>query len=297
MTSTKLIIPTYVDKKQIKTDGLNVVVMTITPEIAEFWLTSYNHSNRPLKAANVNFLAQQMESGQWIEMSGDTISFDKKSNLNNGQHRLSALVKSGKSFKFVVMVGVDDGAFKVMDTGKNRGGSDVLAIEGYKNSALLSAAIAFVINFEKGKFSDSAKAEKGKGSNKVSNTDISQFAKTHSTKITKDCELGISYYRSGDKLVRSSWLVGLLFVLSKTDRKLAEKFIFQLATGDRVEYGSSMYWLRHKLYNAKISDTKTIPSRTKLAFIIKTWNSIRLQKPIKKLSFSPSKGERFPKVA
>jgi hypothetical protein len=298
MTITNVMIPAYVDKKQIKGGGINVVSMPITPEIADFWLKNYNFSNRPLSPPNVAFLANQMTSGQWVENNGGTISFNSECQLNDGQHRLAAIIKSGKTFNFLIVIGVAEAAFKVMDTGKARTGSDALAIEGYKNSTIMSSGCVFLILWEQKTHltAEAAQFNRGKASKKISNTDICRFADKNKAKLISACSTALGYWRTGDRLVTATWLFALLYIFSQKDIKAAEKFIFRLATGADIEYGCSMYWLRQKLYNDKISDSSSIPKAVKLAYIIKVWNSERTNKPIRNLRFNPSKGEKIPTI-
>lgn len=296
MSTTKISIPSYVPKPKSESGTPYVVVMSITPEIADFWLKTYNRSNRPLNDSHVIFLTSQMERGQWVEMNGNTISFNNDLQLNDGQHRLAAIVKSGLSFNFVVMVGVSKEAFMVMDTGRKRSGGDVLSIEGYKKYSLLSAAASFVLNWDRGKFAAGAKKGGGKTKNSVTNTDILQFVKDNESIFLSQCDAAKKYYKTGDKLVTESWLAALLHILSRVDAKSAERFIFQLATGTDIKYRTGLYFLRNKLSQAKLSDSKAIPTKTKLAYIVKAWNSHRKGLENVKLRYHPSKGEKFPTI-
>jgi hypothetical protein len=292
MTITNVMIPAYVPKPKNESATPYVVVMKVTPEIAAFWLKTYNASNRPINRPHVLFLSSQMKNGQWIEMNGTTISFSPEQQINDGQHRLAAIVDSGISYNFVVMVGVSINAFKVMDTGRRRGAADVLAIEGYKNYAIVASAAAFIMNWERGKF---AKVSTG-GRKKVSNTDVSNFALENKSTLLPICSTAKKYYTTSDKLLGETIIAGLLFLLSKKDVKLAEAFVFKLATGANVEYGSGLYKLRSKLHSVKISDTVTMSRRSKLAFIVKVWNGMRKGKEVQNLVFRASNGEKFPKI-
>ena len=71
----------------------------IGPEKAIEYLTHNTKNYRRIKQAVVKRYAKSMQMGRW-EKNGEPIIFDEDGNLLDGQHRLSAVVKSGC---FVVM--------------------------------------------------------------------------------------------------------------------------------------------------------------------------------------------------
>ena len=68
----------------------------VTPHLASKWLQK-NSCNRPLSQNTVYRYADAILSGEW-KLNGDTIRFDSNGTLIDGQHRLHACVKAGKSF-------------------------------------------------------------------------------------------------------------------------------------------------------------------------------------------------------
>src|SRR5260370_32986795 len=100
-------------------------VFTITPPIAEGLLLDYNSGNRPKKPKAIARYAEDMAAQRW-SVTGDTIKFSKR--LRDGQNRLAACVRSGVPFRTYIVFGIDDDAFDRMDQGRNRSGSDILAI-------------------------------------------------------------------------------------------------------------------------------------------------------------------------
>ena len=84
--------------------------------------------------------ADDMAAQRW-SLTGDTIKFSNEKRLRDGQNRLAACVRAGAAFSTYIVFGIDDAAFDRMDQGRNRSGSDVLAIAGYSNTAALSGAV------------------------------------------------------------------------------------------------------------------------------------------------------------
>jgi hypothetical protein len=86
-----------------------------------------------------------MTNGEWV-FDGTPISFDKYGNLLNGQHRLSSVIKSGKSNIFKVATGFKPDV-STMDIGQTRTGADVLAIDGVENYKLVAKTANFIYKF------------------------------------------------------------------------------------------------------------------------------------------------------
>lgn len=85
--------------------GLEGTVEIISPKEAQAYLEN-NAKHRPIKDRKVAEYMAQMVDGRW-RLNGKTICFDKDGRLLNGQHRLSAVVRSGVSLTTVVIRGLD----------------------------------------------------------------------------------------------------------------------------------------------------------------------------------------------
>ncbi|MBC7472679.1 MAG: hypothetical protein H7263_00185 [Candidatus Sericytochromatia bacterium] len=116
----------------------DLAFITITPSVAQELLDKHNSKNRPLSSATIIKYTKDMNEGKWVE-GATCISFNKQKQLADGQHRLKAIIGSGKSPSFKVSFNEPDEAFHVIDTGKKRSPSDILAIEGYSNKSNLSS--------------------------------------------------------------------------------------------------------------------------------------------------------------
>tara|TARA_R110000765_G_scaffold292468_1_gene388042 strand:+ start:148 stop:1023 length:876 start_codon:yes stop_codon:yes gene_type:complete len=126
--------------KYISSPPENSRVVTFTPEVAAWVLETYNMFNRPKKPERIRTYAAAMSANEW-GITGATIVFSDKGRLRDGQNRMMACVRSGKSFTSHVVFGIDDDLFHVMDTGKPRGPDDILFIAGYQNTKSLAAAL------------------------------------------------------------------------------------------------------------------------------------------------------------
>lgn len=109
-----------------RTDRYNVV-MNITPEIAEDWLTNCNTHNRPLSDAHVDYLASEMKAGRW-RLTHQGIAFSSNRVLLDGQNRLWAVVLSGVTVPMMVAINEPPDVMEVIDTGKVRSVTHILTL-------------------------------------------------------------------------------------------------------------------------------------------------------------------------
>lgn len=119
----------------------------ITPEIAEKYLGK-NLVNRKLSDVTVYAYMQDMLNGSWDDTTGDTISFDEHGNLVNGQHRLTAVAKSGHAIDVWVCRGASSTG--IYDNNRKRSCSDQITILRpdfapiYRTSKYISIAKAII---------------------------------------------------------------------------------------------------------------------------------------------------------
>lgn len=100
--------------------GLSATVEDITPELAAKWLEN-NFGHRDIKPSRVEKFARQMDEGDW-QFNGKVIILSDTGMLMNGQHRLSAVVASGKTMRSIVIRGVKVENYQSRSTGNEEGG-------------------------------------------------------------------------------------------------------------------------------------------------------------------------------
>lgn len=102
-------------------------VMTVTPEIAKAMLAT-SPGNRRMRGWYVTLLAAAMRRGEW-RVTSQGIGFDTSGRLRDAHHRLSACIQSGVAFDSVVVYGLSDDAYEVIDTGMLRTYADRLGMD------------------------------------------------------------------------------------------------------------------------------------------------------------------------
>ena len=116
----------------------------VTPAKAAVWLDNLYGEQRSIRSGRVSQLVKDMNNGNF-RLSADCILFicDK---LANGQHRLKAVVESGKTQKFLVLRTNDKDLFTVTDSGSPRRASDSLL--GYSYASQIASISKWVIGYD-----------------------------------------------------------------------------------------------------------------------------------------------------
>ena len=85
-------------------------VHDITPEMAKTILTYRNKNNRKYRYNQLAKLSDAIEKGEW-KVTHQCIAFDKDGNLIDGQHRLAAILQTGKTLPILVCSNMDSRIF------------------------------------------------------------------------------------------------------------------------------------------------------------------------------------------
>lgn len=101
-------------------------LVKITPVLAEHYL-SKNTLNRNVSQRLVNKYAHDMESGSWM-LNHQGIAFYEDGSVADGQHRLLAVIQSGKTVSMMVTFGLKKPVATTIDGGRKRSLSDGIKI-------------------------------------------------------------------------------------------------------------------------------------------------------------------------
>lgn len=270
-------------------------VMLVTPEIAKNWLTG-NTMNRKMDDRTVNYYADQMKKGFWT-LSPDAITFSETHKLLNGQHRLRAVVISGKEIFMNVTFNMPEDCFKNIDRPKVRSNGDVLQMHGIKFSRMMSAGISkyhgLINNLSARNTSKNIYNAPTSANSKLSITDI---LNTYNSMPDVWDETALSadrYYSKFRHFGQSDYLAYIVY-LTKWKKHPQEKvndFFTQLSHGGTYIKNQSIQLLRDKLTENAISKTK-MTGLYRSTIISKTWNAFVTGREIQRFIFNPDKEQK-----
>lgn len=243
---------------------MNVTVETIGPALASSYLEK-NIANRPLRKQYVAHLSSLMRSGEFRQ-NGDPIRFNG-SVLIDGQHKLSAIVDSGKEFEFVVVRGLGSDAFSTIDKGLHRKTSDTLQLEGFTNCKTLASSLRLVIAYSKNsRATNLSRSESWTDAQAVrwlnENPMLSKYVSAFESNGVRKCIRGIA---------TGSMASALTFITSEGSGECQQDYWMSAFSGVGLQKDTGAFWLHHRLRSEAIEKRKS-PQWLKLYLAIKSWN-------------------------
>lgn len=257
--------------------GISVDIETITPKDAVNILERFNPENRKVSQDRINTYVRDIKSGNW-SFNGDVIRFDQNGMLIDGQHRLTAVAKSGVSIDFLVVRGIESITKVTIDTGKSRTGGDALSIEsgvGSNDSHVMNGALTHYELYRKnggiGSYS---------GSQRLVNREILESYDKNKQLITRSLEWMHNNVTLKGLLITKVEILFIHMVLSELNEREAGEFLKKILTGTGLEAGDTELHLRDILIERKMK-TRNMNKITGINTIFKCWNSVRRGNRIK----------------
>lgn len=244
-------------------DTVTSDLVDVTPAMAETWLGKMPR-NRHLSANDVAKHARAMVAGHW-KLNGESIKFDVGENIIDGQHRLHAVVSSGKTIQFLIVRGLETEVQDVIDTGRKRSAADALTLNGYPNSNNLAAAARLCIAFQLGDLRSAAQ----KTIQLYTHTEIREFVEANPD-LVEACSAGVNTSLP----VRPATASFARFTLRRIDFDQAESFFDDLANMRTTGQGDPRFTLLRRLSTAKQSNEK-MSVVAEAHYIFRTWNAMR----------------------
>lgn len=126
--------------------GVYAGIVDVTRPLAKEWLPD-EIVWRKRNNQNLQTLVAHLENNTW-NLDGNSIKFDAQANLIDGQHRLTAVVRTGIPMKTVVLMGnIEQHAN--LDTGLARGLADYLRQMQKLNSPLLGSLLRMQVVWDR----------------------------------------------------------------------------------------------------------------------------------------------------
>lgn len=243
-------------------------------------LLSLNEGNRPVSQNNVDWISSELLAGKY-KNTGDTIKICTNGKLIDGQHRLLAIVKTGKAIELNFAIGVDPDSFAVIDTGRKRTPSDIIALSGFSNPNELSAAARFIMMIKRNKLFARPT---------ISNADILEFV----TACPQIQEF-IPFVKKGNKkfrMISNSAAIALYFIFSEKHPHSADDFFTQYWNGNDLEDTSPIKQLRDKFIRDSINKSRLSPE-IKMVFVAACFKMYLEGRKIKRLDVDTTKFPKF----
>lgn len=118
---------------------------TVSPELAAELLARNDDNRVPSESAIMRYMGAMVRD-EWAK-NGQTVVVAEDGQLNDGQQRLEACVRSGRSFRSLMVFGVERDSRHTLDQGKRRSIRDILHMKGEKNVYQLTGALTALLGY------------------------------------------------------------------------------------------------------------------------------------------------------
>lgn len=243
--------------------------ITVTPELAHILLEK-NIENRNIRPAKLEQLKSDMREGRF-KFNGETLKIAKSGELNDGQHRLQAIIETHKPQDMLLVFGVERDSRYTVDTGAARSTNDHLALQGWPYATTIASVTRMVLAFERGNrenFSRPSEISVGQVLERARQDQLIQ-------EVAEYASRNVSKFKS----IASQAIIGFIFYqfAAKTPKQ-AKTFMEGLRTGASLPEESPIRVLREKLINSP-----RLSKGQKVEAIIRAWNAWINDRPLKQL--------------
>lgn len=249
-------------------DKLSVALVRMTSPMARELIDAEGHhlkANRPVSAATVESYRRDMLGHRW-QMTGETLAFNEKGELINGEHRVRALARiTDNEFgvPLLVVFGLSDEARKAMDDPRKRTAADELNMSGGADgmgTKLVQVLRALVL------------ITQGQGAGgRLSKPALIELAARHPD-LVADVKRIMGVAKDDQIPVRPSVIAAMYYAAKlsgEVDR--AEAALIVMQTGDRDYEGDPMHAWREYVIKSKtkVSEAELIRGT------LKAWDMFR----------------------
>jgi hypothetical protein len=218
-----------------------------------------------------------MLEDRWF-FTGEPVIFDSGEPgaeiLQDGWHRLTAIVNSGKGQWIVVVRGVPREAFHFIDHGKGRVFRDTLHVEGVPHAQFLASACSYIAGYLKHRRFSTSGLE-----------DHERWPIYDDNKVRLGALQDLYNKALPLKGVPSGLLSAVHFVLAGKDEPEADEFMELVILGDDLEVDHPIAQFRAYVRRMQVADKK--PANLPVRYgsgLMKAWNLVRNKEKVAKFT-------------
>lgn len=251
-------------------------IKKITPAMARTMLESNMGNFRPVNQARVRRYASDMMNGKWW-LNGESIKTNGVM-LLDGQHRLHAIIMSGKTVETVVVDGLETDSAISMDKGAPRTLASWLTHSSVANAVTIAAIARQAFYYERGYW-----GLVSVGSYGATDADIIEYVEAHNVRL----QSALIIARPAKRFVNASILGAAMFHAAGTrlvaDCALCVWFCDRLSDGNMITDTQPVYHLRNRLMTGSASG-KQCPY-VQRGLVTMAWNKTAKNEVCKALQF------------
>jgi hypothetical protein len=239
------------------------VELLIGPEEAEF-LLSFNPDNRNLRPTKIAQFIRDMRHGRW-HSNGESLVVASTGELNDGQHRLQAILQSKVPQKLMIAFGYPRESRYTVDSGAARSAGEHLHMAGMPYGSAMAAAARLVLSYEQA-------AGKGIGRiSAISSLEVQERAK--SDVLLQEVVTYCDKHRV--PFIRTALVSSAFYILARIAPLEAKEYIDGILTGVNLTSSDPAYLARERLMRAWTNKTNTgkrFTDMESMEILFRGWN-------------------------
>jgi hypothetical protein len=264
-------------KPQRNSMSITTEIIKLTPDKAR-QLVHDQIKNRVPSKTRVTQYAEEMKRGRWA-LNGQGIIVTKSGKMIDGQHRCMAVIESGVTIDALLIRGVSDAHFDLIDQGKSRSVADVLG--GVANYNKVAAGLRILYREHIGVSISS--------NTRITPRDGRMLLEKHPGIVTS------ASWVAGHQTMRSILTSGPAtychYRAGLINAAARDVFFERLADGIGLSARSPILGLRNALI---VSNGQKFKEQHQLALVIRAWRYYRIGKHVSFIRYSPGAGDAFP---
>lgn len=234
----------------------------VSPGLAGVLLTQ-NPDNRRIRPTKLAQLVRDMKSGRWA-MNGEAIIVAREGEINDGQHRLTAIVEANIMVPMLFTFGVERETRTTVDQGANRSASDFLAMRGVSNTNTLVSMTRALLGYQRGDSSSLGRASD------FTAAEVLERAEQDRTLIVS-AKWGDSRKGKMKRFCPASVLAFCHNVLLDINSNDGVAFLESLCSGEELKRGDPVFQARERLLGMDRGKTAAVMTE----IIFRAWNAYR----------------------
>lgn len=237
------------------------VIVSVSPELAEHIL-SKNDGNRNKVENNVIKIATDIESGLW-ELNGETIIISDDGLLNDGQHRLQAVVLADRPVQMLLFFGAARKSRFTVDMGAARTCGHLMSMDGVTDATVVAASSKLLLLYLRGAYTN---ADHIAGTKQ----EVRAFFEQNRESIER-AHAAVAYSQFGKAGGRTYLIAGYAILFDK-NQAACEEFFGKLLDGAGLQKGCAILQARNHFLSAS---KERLHAWEKLELLLRYWNAWR----------------------
>lgn len=250
-------------------------MVDLTPAMAAM-LLDRNPANRKISQQQVERFSYEIAGGRWV-FNGEPIIVSDTGELNDGQHRCSAVVEAGRAISVLMIVGVQRDSRTTLDQGRARTAGDYLAMEGNENAKHLAVAANYAWQYRN-------RGQMASGStNRAMKSEIMAYVEAN-----PGLSRSVSMFNNrASRVIGGTPLVAFCHhaISAIGRREDVDAFFLALTEGENLSRGDPALYARNRL----IAMRGVRDINGKVGLIFRAWNAFRRGETVSR--FHVSAGE------